>query len=69
MGEVKRLSGLIKEVMAVDTRRKDDLLTQLVMIIFDNFYEDDLDRVEEMMDQIENIAGVEIYKNLQSLFS
>jgi len=69
MGEVKRLSGLIKEVMAMDTRRKDDLLTQLVMIIFDNFYEDDLDRVEEMMDQIENIAGVEIYKNLQSLFS
>ena len=49
----------------LDQKRKDDLLTQLVEAVFDDFFDDDLGRVEDMLETIENISGLE---NLMSLY-
>ena len=65
MSELKNVKGVVQEVLAMDAKRKDDLLTQLVMSIFDDFFDDDIDRVEDMLEMIENISGIE---NLLSLY-
>jgi hypothetical protein len=59
MSEVKSVSEVKEIILAMDSKRKDDLLTQLVMSVFDDFFEDDCDRVEDMLEVIENISGIE----------
>jgi hypothetical protein len=59
MSEVKSVSEVKEIILAMDSKRKDDLLTQLVMSVFDDFFKDDCDRVEDMLEVIENISGIE----------
>jgi hypothetical protein len=59
MSKVKSVVEVKKIILAMDRKRKDDLLTQLVMSIFDDFFEDDCDRVEDMLEIVENISGIE----------
>jgi len=61
---IKSIEALRKAVKAMDTRRKDDLLDDLVQVVFDDFY-DDQDRREAMIETIENISGVDICTDLR----
>ena len=54
-----------RAVKNLDPKRKDDLLAQLIEAVFDDFFDDDLDRVEDMLETIENITGLE---NLMSIY-
>jgi hypothetical protein len=59
MSEVKNIQDVKKVVMAMDDLRKNDLLCQLIEVVFDDFFGDDADRVDAMVEQIENISGIE----------
>lgn len=55
-----------RAIKNLDPKRKDDLLSQLVEAVFDNFFDDDdLGRVEDMVETIENLTDLE---NLMSIY-
>ena len=50
---------LWRVVLAMDSKRKDDLLVSLVDAVFDDFFDYSIDYAENLSEIIENITGLE----------
>jgi hypothetical protein len=50
---------LRRVVLAMDSKRKDDLLVSLVDAVFDDFFDYSIDYAENLSEIIENITGLE----------
>jgi hypothetical protein len=53
------IKELKKVVLAMDSKRRDDLLVTLVEGVFDDFYEYPIDYATALAESIENITGVD----------